>query len=158
MSSLSALHIKQRMSTILVLFTKALVMNTHQYQKPSHIHTVHHLRMFAQMFVLYSHTMFLSSALISALSLAKCHSVSIMFCCLTKKSNLRWKRYFTSKTLRLTGSVFFIALVLSNLVFFSLLFLFFGCSVIQCSMMEFFCTHREGCKLISSVCGKVETV
>lgn len=61
------------------------------------------------MFCLFlSHTVSVMSALISALSLSKCHSVSLIFCTFTKKSNLRWKRYVTSKTLRLTVCLFFL--------------------------------------------------
>lgn len=89
------------------------------------------------------------SALISALRLSKCHLVSLIFRSFTKKSNLRWKRYFTSKTLRITMH-FFIAAVLSNASFLNPCF-YFGSSHAPWSIIKLFCAQRGGCKVITMV-------
>ena len=94
------------------------------------------------------------SALNSALSLSKCHLVSLILCSFTKNSNLRWKkRYITSETLRLTACVviFQRAAVLSNSVFFNSLFFYFCSSHVPRSIMMLFCAHRQGCTAISHV-------
>lgn len=116
------------------VFTKTWVLNRQQYQKTSNDTQPYP---------------YVTSALTSALSLSKCHLVSLIFSSFTKKA-LRWKRYVTSKTLRLTMCFFFFLLLLFCLIqyFFKSLFFYFGSSHVACSIMKLFCAHGEGCKVI----------
>lgn len=84
------------------------VLNRHQYQIASNdTQPCTYVTYCMYVCVSFSITITFMSALISALSLSKCHLVSFIFRSFTKKSNLRWRRYVTSKTLNLTVCFFF---------------------------------------------------